>query len=216
MTLPVDFWVRPCADFLKNCLGAYFPYIWQICYIWIHMKNMRTVAMLATAIGMAAAGAVRSMVRKVSYVRGLGGRGCPATDLGKDKRYRPYYFSIRTKRYSTEEVYFSFAQIWLPRVINRVYLYELVYELSYRYCDRIGGYCMSICESLPNYSCTYNYRESVHPYYTRAIKPMFRFREFSRRHGIRLSRILDTMKDFSGQLYARLVEDGVMREEDVR
>ena len=179
--------------------------------------NIRTVAMLATAIGMTAAGAVRSMVRKGSYVRGLGGRGIPATDVGNDPRYRPYYFSIRTNRYTTDEVYFNFTRIWLPRVINRVYLYELVYELSYKYSDRIGGYCMSICESLPVYSCTYKYySESGRPYYTQTIKPRFQFLEFSRRHGIRQSRIVDTMRDFSGQLYARLVEDGVMREEEVR
>ena len=215
MTLPVDFWVSPWADFLKNCLGAYFPYIWQICYIWIHMKNIRTVAMLVTAIGMTAAGAVRSMLHKASYARGLGGRGFPATDLYNDKRYRPYYFSIRTKRYSTEELYFNFTRIWLPRDINRVYLMDLVYDISHRYSDRIGGYCMSICESLPIYSCTCQYNDSDSTY-TQTIKPMFRFQEFSRRHGIRLSRILDTMKDFSGQLYARLVEDGVMGEEEVR
>jgi hypothetical protein len=135
--------------------------------------------------------------------------------LYNDKRYRPYYFSIRAKRYSTEEMYFNFTRIWLPRDINRVYLMDLVYDISHRYSDRIGGYCMSICESLPIYSCTCQYNDSDFTY-RQTIKPRFRFKEFSRRHGIRLSRIVDTMKDFSGQLYARLVEDGVMGEEEVR
>lgn len=168
------------------------------------------------AVCLAAYGGYRALVGRFMFVRSMGGRA--RTSYGHmffDYECRIYHYMLCRVKSGAVRRYFDMSEVLLPSFIPTVYVAGLVIGITGPYKKMLGGWDLLLCANVPGFARNLSGSSSNGDAVWK-LKPEYTFGAYCKEYGVPYSKLRGAMEDLRGQLYVKLVEEGYLKEEDVR
>ena len=168
------------------------------------------------AVCLAAYGGYRALVGRFRFVRRLGGRA--RTSFGHmlfNYPCRSYHYMLCRVKDGMVLRYYDMSEVLIPTAAPTVYVASLSVGITAPYKEMLGGWELMLCVNVPGFA---RYLSGVsalgNPVWK--VKPEYTFKAYCKKYRVHYSKLKGAMDDLRGQLYVKLIEDGYIKEEDVR
>ena len=175
-----------------------------------------TVMYPLLAVCLAAYGGYRALVGRFKFVRRLGGRA--RTSYGHmlfNYPCRSYHYMLCRVKDGSVLRYYDMSEVLLPSAVPTVYVASLAIGITGPYKEMLGGWELLLCVNIPGFARYLSGRDFKGDAVWK-VKPEYTFGAYCKEYGVPYSKLKGVMDDLRGQLYMKMIEDGYIKEEDVR
>lgn len=175
-----------------------------------------TVIYPLLAVCLAAYGGYRALVGRFMFVRSMGGRARPSySHMYFNYPCRRYHYMLCRVKDGDVSRFFDMSEVLVPSVLPTVYVAGLVIGITEPYKQMLGGWALLLCVNVPGFA-RYLSGSTSSGDAVWNVKPEYTFGAYCKESGVPYSKLKGAMDDLRGQLYMKLIEDGYIKEEDVR
>lgn len=150
------------------------------------------------------------------FVRRMGGRA--RTSYGNmyfNYACRSYHYMLCRVKDGSVSRFYDMTDVLLPSAVPTVHVAGLSVGIAEPYKKMLGGWDLILCMNIPGFARYMSGRDFNGDAVWR-VKPEYSFGAYCKEYGVPYSKLKGAMDDLRGQLYIKLIEEGYIKEEDVR
>lgn len=169
------------------------------------------------AVCLAAYGGYRALVGRFMFVRRMGGRARTSySHMLFNYACRSYHYMLCRVKDGSVMRYFDMSEVLLPSAVPTVYVASIAVGIAEPYKKMLGGWELMLCVNIPGFARYLSGTTTSLGTAIWKVKPEYTFGAYCKEYGVPYSKLKGAMDDLRGQLYMKLIEDGYIKEEDVR